>query len=72
LGSAWSRWGSEQVTSNYLVANSQNVRLLPYPKYGAPELGTQGMEFFHFIGYLRFINGDYRRHAESVIRALHA
>jgi hypothetical protein len=70
LGDAWNRWGSEQVTSNFLVANSKGVRLLPYPKYGAPETGTKGMEFFHFIGYLRFINDDYRRFSDSVIRKL--
>lgn len=33
LGKIWLNWGSEQVTSNFIIANSPNACVLPYPKY---------------------------------------
>lgn len=72
LGEHWKRWGTEQVTSNYLVANSVGMRPLPFPKYGTPDRATSDTAFFHFIGSMRFINGKYEatsRHAIALIRS---
>ncbi|MEF9926324.1 MAG: hypothetical protein RR983_12140 [Massilia sp.] len=59
LGANWKRWGTEQVTSNYLVSNATGTRPLPFPKYGTPDLATADTAFFHFIGSMRFIDGKY-------------
>jgi hypothetical protein len=59
LGDDWTRWGTEQVTSNYLVSNATGTRVLPFPKYGTPDKATPDTAFFHFIGSMRFINGKY-------------
>ena len=59
LGEDWRRWGTEQVTSNYLVSNANGTQPLPFPKYGTPDLATTDTAFFHFIGSMRFINGKY-------------
>ena len=59
LGADWKRWGTEQVTSNYLAANASGTRALPFPKFGTPDLATGETAFFHFIGSMRFVNGKY-------------
>ncbi|MDK6078673.1 hypothetical protein [Massilia varians] len=75
LGDDWKRWGTEQVTSNYLIANSAGMRALPFPKYGTPDCATTETAFFHFIGSMRFINGKYQatsRHAIELIGSVPA
>jgi len=75
LGEDWKRWGTEQVTSNYLIANSPGIRPLPFPKYGTPDCATGDTAFFHFIGSMRFINGKYEatsRHAIELIGSVPA
>ena len=67
LGADWSRWGTEQVTSNYLVANVNGTQALPFPKYGTPDCATGGTAFLHFIGPMRFINSKYERTARHAI-----
>ncbi|MGT2514014.1 hypothetical protein ACVOMT_06950 [Sphingomonas panni] len=61
----WSRWGSEQVTSNFVVANGHDPLLLPYDRYlnfwnaalfGRSHFATDPA-FVHFIGTYRF-HGD--------------
>lgn len=61
----WSRWGSEQVTSNFVIANGRDPLLLPYDRYlnfwnaalfGRATLPTDPA-FVHFIGTYRF-HGD--------------
>jgi hypothetical protein len=70
LGKDWERWGTEQVTSNYLVANASGTRPLPFPKYGTPDqLGAQ-IAFLHFIGPMRFINNKYKQTSRQVIHLL--
>ncbi|WP_430635606.1 hypothetical protein [Sphingomonas hankookensis] len=62
---SWSRWGSEQVTSNFVVANGADPVLLPYDRYlnfwNAALLGRARFPtdpaFIHFIGTYRF-HGD--------------
>ncbi|KQM26733.1 MULTISPECIES: hypothetical protein [unclassified Sphingomonas] len=62
---SWSRWGSEQVTSNFVVANGRDPLLLPYDRYwnfwNAALFGRARFAgdaaFVHFIGTYRF-HGD--------------
>jgi len=66
----WARWGTEQVTSNYLVANARGTSVLPFPKYGTPDVMNDATAFLHFIGSMRFINGKYQKTSHDVIRDL--
>jgi len=70
LGADWKRWGTEQVTSNYLVANAWNTVVLPFPKYGTPDSATADTAFFHFIGSMRFINNKYEAMSRRAIRLI--
>ena len=70
LGEDWKRWGTEQVTSNYLVANSPGALALPFPKFGTPNLATADTAFYHFIGSMRFINNQYGKTSERAIALL--
>ena len=69
LGKKWMEWGSEQVTSNYLVANSPAAIVLPYPKYSCFDLNLtwQAASFLHFIGTHRFARGVYARASRAAI-----
>jgi hypothetical protein len=74
LGAKWTEWGSEQVGSNFLVANAPGAIVLSAPRYlnypgGAIPSDTS---FLHFIGPSRFADGTYRRSAERAIDALRA
>lgn len=69
-GALWKSWGTEQVTSNYLVANAPGTRVLPFPKYGTPDQASDETAFLHFIGSLRFINGQYEKCASNAIREI--
>lgn len=73
-GDTWDEWGSEQVTSNLLIANSPDAQVLPFPKYlsywahaGVP---YDTASFLHFIGPHRFSNGFYVACAAKAIAAL--
>jgi hypothetical protein len=74
LGPArWSEWGSEQVGSNFIVANSPEAVVLPSRRYSFH--GWSSLEdavFIHFIGVHRFSNGTYRRTARRIIEELRA
>lgn len=70
LGEDWKRWGTEQVTSNYLVANTSGTRSLPFPKYGTPDCATATTAFFHFIGSMRFVNDRYASTSRRAIQLL--
>jgi hypothetical protein len=70
LGDGWKRWGTEQVTSNYLIANATNTLVLPFPKYGTPDRATDQTAFFHFIGSMRFINSKYEATSRRAIRLI--
>jgi len=70
----WDEWGSEQVTSNLLIANSGNAHVLEFPKYlsywahaGVP---YGDASFIHFIGPHRYSNGSYIECARKVIATL--
>lgn len=70
----WDEWGSEQLTSNLLIANTPEAAPLPAPRYVSywnhPEIDYEKSAFVHFIGPFRFANGLYLRLAQRVIRSL--
>jgi hypothetical protein len=70
--SRWSSWGTEQVTSNYLVANALGTTVLPYPKYGTPNAMDRETAFLHFIGTMRFVNNKYEQTSREVIQRMAA
>lgn len=67
LGPRWTEWGTEQVASNYLVANASDLQLLPQPKYSAPGSTLDGHDFLHFLGSCRFDNRNYEK---AVVKAI--
>lgn len=67
LGSVWRTWGSEQVASNIMLANSFLAQSLPHPAYCSPEHYRGNAEFVHFIGYLRFNSFLYASLATRII-----
>lgn len=75
LGAArWAEWGTEQVTSNVVIANSGAALLLPYHRY----LNFWGdslpadRRFVHFVGTCRFDGRTYIDATRAAIRALGA
>lgn len=70
LGEGWQRWGTEQVTSNYLVSNANGTQPLPFPKYATPDMATPDTVFFHFIGSMRFVNGKYETTTRQALRLI--
>lgn len=70
LGPKWSEWGSEQVMSNVVVANSPGATVLPHPKYSDCEHTTPETAFIHFIGSCRFSSNLYARKSRRAIRHL--
>lgn len=70
----WAEWGTEQVTSNVVVANSANPLLLPYDRYmnfwndGLP--ADPGL--VHFVGTCRFDGIAYIDATRDAIAALNA
>lgn len=73
LGRAtWYQWGSEQVTSNYMIANMNNPLALPleeYP-YWAPDTNLTSAQLIHFIGEHRFASTKYLQVARQAIAKL--
>ena len=70
IGKRWAEWGTEQVTSNFLVANASRTSVLPFPKYGTPDLADANSVFQHFIGSMRFVNGKYEKASREILRSL--
>jgi hypothetical protein len=70
--SYWSEWGSEQVTSNFVVANQPQSLLLPYDRYLNfwNEPVDPAAAFVHFVGTYRFHRQAYQQAALDAIRAL--
>ncbi|HUB96124.1 MAG TPA: hypothetical protein VL993_09415 [Stellaceae bacterium] len=73
MGARWREWGSEQVGSNYAVANSPNPVVLPHPQYrtfspdDSPEWQHKA-KFLHFIGTTRFANGYFASKGIELMR----
>ena len=75
MGSRWREWGTEQVASNFAVANSPGSIGLPKPKYLSYENHEnhaipEEISLLHFLGYCRFNHGVYARFANREIDAL--
>ncbi|HJY82395.1 MAG TPA: hypothetical protein VKK81_15105 [Candidatus Binatia bacterium] len=72
LGEKWCAWGSEQITSNFTIANSPHSRVLPYPKYSnfTPGVSHEQSVFLHFFGPYRFGRGVYIRRAREMVKVL--
>lgn len=68
--SRWTTWGTEQVASNFLVANAHGTQVLPFPKYGTPDVMNDETAFIHFIGSLRFVNDKYEKASRRVIKRM--
>jgi hypothetical protein len=72
LGTKWHDWGSEQVTSNFVVANCCKSSVLPFPKYAGFRPGIQvgRSSFLHFSGTFRFKDSVYIKLAKQVLAEL--
>ena len=70
----WDKWGSEQLTSNLLIANAEDPLPLPFPRYCSywahAEVDYARSAFVHFIGPFRYANGFYRERARKIVSAL--
>jgi hypothetical protein len=68
----WHEWGSEQIASNFLIANEAGSAMLPYARYSnywnADWDGE--MRFIHFVGAWRYANDRYRRATDAAIAML--
>ncbi|HEU0044186.1 hypothetical protein [Sphingomonas sp.] len=75
LGAArWGEWGTEQVTSNFLIANTPDPMLLPYDRYlnfwnEAPPADAR---LVHYVGTYRFHGTSYMRATRTATAALSA
>ncbi len=68
----WSEWGSEQVTSNFVIANEADPLLLPYEYYCNfwNEPLSNDVRFIHFIGTFRYHQGLYTDTTRDVVEML--
>ena len=63
------KWGSEQVGSNYILANAPGATVLPFPRYATfePHLPAGEHAFLHYIGEYRYNDGVYRKRAAEFL-----
>lgn len=66
----WRIWGTEQVASNVLIANSPDPLLLPYPDYSCVVRYSDlsPVRFAHFIGTDRFYRQRFARLGRGFIQ----
>jgi hypothetical protein len=70
----WAQWGSEQVTSNFVLANEADTLVLPsarYVNFWDDDL-PPGVGFVHFIGTCRYHRGAYTEATRRAIAELNA
>ena len=73
LGAArWAEWGTEQVTSNFVIANEPDPLLLPYGRFrNFWRDGVPGdVALMHFLGTNRYAGDAYLRLTDRAIAAL--
>lgn len=72
----WSRWGTEQLTSNIAISSYQEQIILPWPKYqnyGFPHYSNNLIDYhgkvslIHFIGSTRHKDNNYLKLAKQFI-----
>lgn len=68
LGARWVEWGTEQISSNFLIANAQLPMVLPFPVYGTPDVMSDSSKFVHFIGNLRHESAAYTQAARRSVQ----
>lgn len=68
----WSQWGTEQVASNYMIANAPSRATLSFEQYPYWKPGTDlaTAALVHFIGDHRFTSSTYARAAMLAVNAL--
>ena len=68
----WTEWGTEQMASNFAVANNTKAMVLPHPKYSCfdLEMDPEQAAFLHFIGTNRFDAGVYAAKSLAAIDRL--
>lgn len=74
LGERWAEWGTEQVTSSYLIANAPGGAVLSWPTHACfePSVDPARASLLHFVGSWRFDRGVYAAKARQVIGELRA
>ncbi len=72
LGSRWRDWGTEQSGSNFLIANSPDAAILPFPEYASflPPYEFEHAKLLHFIGTNRFRNRFFVTQARRILGEL--
>jgi hypothetical protein len=72
LGARWDEWGTEQIASNFMIANAPNATVLPFDRYACfePHIPVAGRPFLHFIGAYRFNDGLYRKRARAFLKTM--
>lgn len=68
----WRRWGSEQVASNYLIANTVDPVLLPYARYFHfwDDGDREDPALIHFPGTHRYTGNSYARATAAALATL--
>jgi len=70
----WNEWGSEQITSNFVIANTKDSVVLPYNKYTNyypyEQDNWDSKSLIHFIGTYRYKNGLYFKKTMDIINLL--
>jgi len=74
VGNRWQEWGTEQVTSSYVIANEPGAELLRYDHYFNywNEPWNEAMRFIHFVGAHRYTNGAYLRTTRQALGQIEA
>ncbi len=72
LGARWAAWGTEQVASNFLIANAPGGDVLPWPRYICHYArdDDERAALLHFLGSWRFERGTYARLGRRVVGEL--
>ena len=72
IGPRWHEWGTEQVTSNFVIANAPGGTVLPWPAYINMSRGLDeaAARVIHFSGDLRFADGVYERAAKGAMKRI--
>lgn len=70
VGSRWYEWGTEQVASNFVLANAVSATVLPTEKYVCfwGNATSDDVRFLHFIGTHRYDGGVYRKEVHRLLR----
>ena len=70
----WDEWGSEQVSSNFMIANAPDPVILKAPRYANhfTDVDISQAAFVHFVGACRYDKGNYLRLSRRVLDELAA